>query len=439
MVVESRTELQARISEPFGHTTYDREENIAFLLVQLQNDIATTRQACNTILNKFEKLKGFNGIHGSKARMRELRQCTDDGLNAIEHGCGQILALTKNKTFSLDAERRLAVLESNQRKLDKERKIGMEILKNPSSKPIPKQPNSNVSVEIGHKEVARIIERRKAVQNQIIQSKSKLQTTMLTKADINPSPSRIKQNTSTRPSQRLRKTGSVEKAVGASIILKDKTVVNLPSPQTDNLFYSMREMVLHLSPYYGQGLKRIAKDLYNRRRILFSPSTLLQHIQNYKSDPRKLPPEDEIVGKVGRPPAITTKVICAKLNKKEHDNISYIGDGIKDAVSCLNESRKRSAQEAGILTDDGSNIPTVSRNTVAAYDFFSTIMDPNISRVEKDSARIKSLTREVMSRSIRSLFCHIEYTLIKGFVVGKSTRNVGGKIAKVSCESVITM
>jgi hypothetical protein len=38
--LENRTDLQARYSQPYGHTAFDREDNSAFLMVQMRKDIA---------------------------------------------------------------------------------------------------------------------------------------------------------------------------------------------------------------------------------------------------------------------------------------------------------------------------------------------------------------------------------------------------------------
>ena len=37
--LENRTDLQARISEPYGHTAFDRQDNSAFLMVQMEKTL----------------------------------------------------------------------------------------------------------------------------------------------------------------------------------------------------------------------------------------------------------------------------------------------------------------------------------------------------------------------------------------------------------------
>jgi len=96
--LESRTELMARVAEPFGHSKADREDHIALLLVQLQKDMAVVTAASMVAIAGLRSLKGINTIIGSKARINDLEETSSGALKQISvGGCEDILMLTKNK------------------------------------------------------------------------------------------------------------------------------------------------------------------------------------------------------------------------------------------------------------------------------------------------------------------------------------------------------
>ena len=125
MASNNRAELQQRLSVPTGHSKADRDDGIAFLLVQLAKDISIIRKASNQTVQALIDLKGIDSITGTKARIKELKQTTIDGLALIEHGVDQILSLTKNKTLTQDAERKMSVQEKRLGRLEEQRMIGI--------------------------------------------------------------------------------------------------------------------------------------------------------------------------------------------------------------------------------------------------------------------------------------------------------------------------
>ena len=139
MASNNRAELQRRLSVPTGHSKADRDDGIAFLLVQLAKDIAIIREASNQTVQALIDLKGIDSITGTKARIKELKQTTIDGLALIEHGVDQILSLTKNKTLTQDAERKLSVVQEKRLyRQEEQRKIGIAFMNNITSKRIAK-------------------------------------------------------------------------------------------------------------------------------------------------------------------------------------------------------------------------------------------------------------------------------------------------------------
>ena len=138
MASNNRAELQQRLSVPIGHSKADRDDGIAFLLVQLAKDIAIIIEASNSTVQALIDLKGIDSITGTKARIKELKQLTTVSFPLIEHGVDQILSLTKNKTLTQDAERKLSVQEKRLNRQEEQRKIGMAFMNNTTSKRIAK-------------------------------------------------------------------------------------------------------------------------------------------------------------------------------------------------------------------------------------------------------------------------------------------------------------
>ena len=114
-VLENRTDLQARISQPKGQTEEDRVDHVALLQVQMQKDIKDITSAMKHSVNALNSLKGFTSITGSKARVSELLSIIT-ALELLEEGVMQVLTLTKNKTWTVDAERRYTTVEKNMKK-----------------------------------------------------------------------------------------------------------------------------------------------------------------------------------------------------------------------------------------------------------------------------------------------------------------------------------
>ena len=109
--LETRGDLMARISQPHGHSKADREDHIALLIVQMMKDISVVKNSTIDAVTSMKKLKGIEKVVGSRARMNELQQRTCKALELLEYGCADILSLTKNKKYTMDAERRFTTLE----------------------------------------------------------------------------------------------------------------------------------------------------------------------------------------------------------------------------------------------------------------------------------------------------------------------------------------
>jgi len=128
--LENRTDQQARISEPYGHTAFDRQDNSAFLMVQMRKDIAVVGRAINYALTHMLKLKGIDKILGIKTVTSEFKSSWL-ALSHLETGCDNILMLSKNKTAMVVLEKRYSDWESRQEELDLLEKFAIAKSKNP--------------------------------------------------------------------------------------------------------------------------------------------------------------------------------------------------------------------------------------------------------------------------------------------------------------------
>eukprot|EP00979_Chaetoceros_neogracilis_P001777 scaffold317_cov230-Chaetoceros_neogracile.AAC.11 len=382
--------MQARLSEPFGHSKGDREHHIALLLLHVMKDIKIVRDAGAKSIDDLSSLKGINKITGFKGRINELKKCNNAGLKSIEKACDQLLSLTKNKKATLYADSRFTVAEESTKRIEKAREYGKAMIR--FEKTGLSQSQVSALEDNPHKVLEAMLKRRKIVAG-----------------DLKPE---VKERPSTRQTNI-----SNDCAIARGFKLKDSSTFTIPPPEKDEWCYTTREIVQHLSSFpKGNAIKRFADELYSQKRVLLTSTPLLRHLRNY-SDSQVLPKEGDFGGSRGRSPILQMNSICKTLNERELSNVSFVGDGLEESKEALTETRKRHLEEQGLdicMTDC-----TPNRTTVAMYDRFATLADPEISIVSMETTRKKSIMREVMSRSQRSIMSHVAGTLISGFEVGK--------------------
>ena len=156
--------------------------------------------------------------------------------------------------------------------------------------------------------------------------------------------------------------------------------------------YTVREIIIHLAPFRGKGIKRIVKELHEKGRVYFSPTTFFRHFDKYVANSSVLPDENFFGSKRGRKPDYVVEKVPKTMNAKEHANVSYVGDGLQDSRVALIESRKRTLEANGMCFDSDSLAS--SKSTIAIYNKMTTFFDPNVSLVNADTARKKSEMRE---------------------------------------------
>ncbi len=108
-------------------------------------------------------------------------------------------------------------------------------------------------------------------------------------------------------------------------------------------------MVVHLEPFYGKGITRIANELKEDGRIKFSSKTLMRHVKNYREDPSTLPDEDDF----GNEPP--------RRKRKSHDIVKEI----------VIEACKRQAEENRTVYKEPS------RSTIATYANLAMLLNPD--------------------------------------------------------------
>eukprot|EP00554_Chaetoceros_debilis_P011326 CAMPEP_0194105216 /NCGR_PEP_ID=MMETSP0150-20130528/5427_1 /TAXON_ID=122233 /ORGANISM="Chaetoceros debilis, Strain MM31A-1" /LENGTH=590 /DNA_ID=CAMNT_0038792985 /DNA_START=69 /DNA_END=1841 /DNA_ORIENTATION=- len=293
---ESRSQLMARISDQALYANKDKKERIrmAVLVFQLMKDVQTVRKASAHIVKSL--IKNSNGAQGSKGTkvskvkvssarksmphgingnvkhsiLADLEECTDEGLKAIEDGCVELLAFTKQKTSFMEAERRIANEEKIEEKRKKRKAIGMAHL---SEAPIPTAwtPQEDVKDMINRRR-PEAMKKIKAEQD----SKEKVARAKL--ADKKKLP----------PDYRGRDPH------GYIFIIRNGTHHYIPPPEFDDakVVYTLRELIDHLLPFEGMGLKRILADLSKAGRCHSSPSTFMARLKIYK-ETKVLPSEDD--------------------------------------------------------------------------------------------------------------------------------------------------
>ena len=85
-------------------------------------------------------------------------------------------------------------------------------------------------------------------------------------------------------------------------------------------------------------------------------------------------------------------------------------------MDVLFETKKRKAEDSGIC---GDMVATPAMSTVFAYDHFARVMDAQVSTVNRDSARAKSVNREIASRSMCTFATHVASTIVTSMIPDK--------------------
>ena len=158
----------------------------------------------------------------------------------------------------------------------------------------------------------------------------------------------------------------------------------------------LHELIVHLAPYDGKGLKRIVAKISKDGQCRCSIKTFMTWLGKFKKE--KILPEISCFGDSrGRPPskpktttmttttnsvAATTPIVATATNANEHQNSNL--SNIKNAIDidelsrqCLESGCKKKAQAEKKVARRTSGAGP-SRSTVKSYDRFQALMGPGI-------------------------------------------------------------
>ena len=273
--LETRTELQARVSVIHGRSEHDRQDSIAHLLVQLEKDLTAQRRFREDVISRLKNLKGIDNITGTKSVFRDL----DNDVMAshlLETGCSTILDLTKNKNITVAAEKRFSVYEAEQKYFEKAEEFALEKERNPNTKL--RFPPKFEKIDV-NKEFDEMVKRRRTVKlpEEVLSpwKNKKKRINMITPPSNKIMPARRKSN-------RKRKQYSSESRIGGvSFKIKDE-VHTLPEPGKHKRLYTVREIILFTEPFKGKGVRKMAEKLREDGRLLISPTSLLRFIKKHE-------------------------------------------------------------------------------------------------------------------------------------------------------------
>ena len=401
-----RDELLARISNPKGHTQEERSDYISFLALQMEKDLELVRKVSSTNINDLSDLKGIDEILGTKKIIQTLKKC-NESLETVGDGCRSILKLTKKATSTVITERKIATKEKRD-ELIKNTKVVAKKSRSALVSPPPRK----LCREAKLKSEKRLQDRKD--EEKVIKLKSRGYRDV-TKMHSKPRSAVAKQMRN-MPKRKVSKVHC--SAFGTAMIeLYGGEKHELPAPIHDDILYTMRELIIELTPFSGLGIKRIVNDLRSAQRVIFSGTTFMEWYGPYASGKtRKLPKEGDLGQLSGRPNIKLTENICLDMNSDVLNNTSYVEDSVAHTMDVLFESRKRTAEESGIC---GDMVNTPSMCTVFSYDHFARLMDPDVKTVNRDSARAKSINREIQSRSMRTFASHVASTIVTSLIPGK--------------------
>ena len=335
-----RDELLARISKPTGHSYEERSDYISFLALQMEKDLELVRKVSSKNISDLSDLEGMDEILGSKKIIHTLKKC-NESLETVGDGCRGILKLTKKASNTVIAERKLATKEKRDELIESTKAAARN-----SRSAIISPPARKMSREA-------ILKAEKRLQDKIDEKKViKLKSRgyhNVTKMQSKPRSAVAKQMRN-MPKRKVNKVHC--SAFGTAMIeLKGGEKHELPAPVHDDILYTMRELIIELTPFNGLGIKRIVNDLRSANRVIFSGTTFMEWYAPYASGTSKrLPKEGDLGKRSGRPNIKITENICSDLNSDVLNNTSYVEDSVAHTMDVLFESQKRNAEESGICS-----------------------------------------------------------------------------------------
>ena len=189
----------------------------------------------------------------------------------------------------------------------------------------------------------------------------------------------------------------------------DKTIV-LPNPSstTYERIYSIRETLLYLPKYRGDGMYKLFNLLLEEGRVAFSLRTFRRHLKIFEEH-AILPDDTTLRMKEGRPRDKDIKDL-KELNDCVASHSAHGDDAMKNVSLAI--KAKRFAQ-------DGYKAKDPSKQTVHNNAFLTVVSDERVSEVDSKSLRILSMSRDTAVRSIRTFVSEVAVAIATCFIPGR--------------------
>lgn len=174
----------------------------------------------------------------------------------------------------------------------------------------------------------------------------------------------------------------------------DKTIkLPKPSNKTYDRIYSIREALIYLPKYKGDGLYKLLEFLKDEGRLLFSRRTFSRHLIKFEQT-GILPNENVLRGKPGRPRDKQTSEL-KELNNDDGGvaNHSVYGGAVTMKKVAVAIRMKR-------LENDGHKAKDPSSQSIHNNSFLTVLTDERVSEVD---SKWKSINTYFLSMSWKSM------------------------------------
>ena len=174
--------------------------------------------------------------------------------------------------------------------------------------------------------------------------------------------------------------------------------------------YTLRELVVHLEPFFKDGSMRLFKYLHSEKRAVISHVSYSKLALKYREH-NELPDSDAMFLLPGRRNVLNHAEAIA-LSKTVHAKVNECHDAIEDVH--LHVAKKQKGTD--LLCNGVETIhPAIARKYAVA----SIMLDETVHGVRSESPRIQSESRQVASHSLRTCMSQVVLAVRTQFIPGK--------------------
>ncbi|GFH54008.1 hypothetical protein CTEN210_10484 [Chaetoceros tenuissimus] len=194
----------------------------------------------------------------------------------------------------------------------------------------------------------------------------------------------------------------------------------LPVPQYDDIYYHREFLLIYddLKTKKETGLNNLIKGLRETKLLCWSWKSFEPVYKAYITndrDPKYLPPSDQQNVRKGRKRLLgDVDSSVVEMNSDIHNSPSEVRDPKKDARRALAKRLKKNTQ----IEDMEVLESLVNRITCSNYSFLSVLNDTDVVLTNLSNVRLKSESREIASKSSRTLASHCCGIILSQFRVG---------------------